>query len=178
MFQINQYNIQITKKGIGIKRNNYDQINPIIINLLDEFEEYAFEELSKLNHKFLYDCDVVVHEDNSISLCINPGVRALIPTEVYAAIPEGYELMVRPRSGLALKNGVTVCNSPGCVDSGYRNSIGVILINHGKENFIVQQGDRIAQFVLNKVEKIEWVETDNLDNTERGKTGFGASGIK
>lgn len=134
-------------------------------------------ELSTINTKFLFNSDILIHDDNSISVVIAPGGRALIPTEIYTAIPEGYEIMVRPRSGLALKSGVTVCNSPGCVDSGYRQGIGVILINHGDEYFIVNQGDRIAQFVLNKVEQIEWNVVNNLDETERGN-GFGSSGVK
>ena len=120
------------------------------------------------------------HKEDNIIDCIkiNPGGRALIPTELYCAIPEGYEIQVRPRSGLALKHGITVLNTPGTVDSGYRNSIGVILINQGTEPFEVRQGDRIAQFVLNKYEEIEWVPTDNLEESERGLTGFGDSGVK
>lgn len=109
---------------------------------------------------------------------IFPGGRALIPTNIYTAIPEGYEVQVRPRSGLALKKGVTVLNTPGTIDSGFRNAWGVILINLGEEEFEVEQGDRIAQAVLNKVEHIEWVPVEDLNSTERGMTGFGDSGIK
>lgn len=109
---------------------------------------------------------------------IFPGGRALLPTNLHLAIPEGYELQVRPRSGLAIKKGVTVLNTPGCIDSGYRNSVGVILINLGEEEFEVSQGDRIAQGVLKKFETIEWKKVDTLSDTVRGLTGFGDSGVK
>lgn len=136
-------------------------------------------DLWNIVEKFLFNSEVIRKEDNTIDcIKINPGGRALIPTELYCAIPEGYEIQVRPRSGLALKYGITVLNTPGTVDSGYRNSIGVILINQGTEPFEVRQGDRIAQFVLNKYEEIEWVPTDNLEESERGLTGFGDSGVK
>ena len=104
--------------------------------------------------------------------------RVLIPTGIRVAIPEGYEIQVRPRSGLALKHGVSVCNTPGTIDCGYTNTIGVILINLSNEPFTVHPNDRIAQIVLNKVEKIEWIEVDSLETTERGLDGFGSSGVK
>ena len=104
--------------------------------------------------------------------------RVLIPTGIRVAIPEGYEIQVRPRSGLELKHGVSVCNTPGTIDCGYTNTIGVILINLSNEPFTVHPNDRIAQIVLNKVEKIEWIEVDSLETTERGLDGFGSSGVK
>ena len=107
---------------------------------------------------------------------ILPGGRALIPTEIYTAIPMGYEVQVRPRSGLALKHGITVLNTPGTIDADYRNGWGVILMNLGQEPFMVKQGDRIAQGVLAKVEQIEWEEVEELDSTERGLGGFGHTG--
>lgn len=109
---------------------------------------------------------------------IFPGGRALIPTNLHTAIPEGFEVQIRPRSGLALKQGVTVLNTPGTIDTGFRASWGVILINLGEEIFEVAQGDRIAQAVLNKFEKIEWNPVQDLNESERGMTGFGDSGIK
>lgn len=109
---------------------------------------------------------------------LNPGGRALIPTGIRIQLPEGYEAQVRPRSGLAIKKGVTVLNSPGTIDADYRGDVGVILINHGFEDFIIRNGDRIAQMVIAKHERAEWVEVSSLDETERGEGGFGHSGIK
>lgn len=115
-------------------------------------------------------------------LRLEPGARALIPTGIYTAIPKGYEIQVRPRSGWALKKGIGMCNSIGTIDSGYRSEIGVILINHGLEDVWIEDGERIAQFVLNKVEHIDWEEVNNLKElteigTDRGG-GFGSSGTK
>ena len=107
------------------------------------------------------------------SLC-----RAMIPTGLYIALPEGYEAQIRPRSGLAAKHGVTVCNSPGTVDADYRGEIKVILVNLSKEKFVINPGERIAQMVIAKYEKIEWDEVEVLDETERGAGGFGSTGVK
>ena len=109
---------------------------------------------------------------------IEPQQRALIPTGLRVALPEGYELQMRPRSGLALKKGITLLNSPGTIDADYRGEIGVILINHSGEPFTVQRGDRIAQMVLARYEKIEWEPVDSLDGSDRGDGGFGHSGVK
>lgn len=110
-------------------------------------------------------------------LRLDPGARALIPTGLFTAIPEGYEIQVRPRSGLALKSGLTVLNTPGTIDASYRNEIGVILINHGTESVWIEDGERIAQFVLAKVDTIEWNVVSSLDETDR-IGGFGSTGIK
>lgn len=110
-------------------------------------------------------------------LRLEPGSRALIPTGIFTAIPEGYEIQVRPRSGLALKKGLSVLNTPGTVDADYRAEIGVILINHSKETVWIEDGERIAQFVLNKVEQIDWEIVDSLNETER-KGGFGSTNNK
>lgn len=115
---------------------------------------------------------------NATTIILNPGGRVLIPTGLYMAIPEGYELQIRPRSGLALKYGITVVNTPGTIDATYRGNIGVILKNDGTEPFIVEQGDRIAQGVLNKVEEANLIETDSLDETDRSDSGYGKSGVK
>jgi len=104
--------------------------------------------------------------------------RKLIPTGMFIALPQGYEAMIRPRSGLALKKGITVLNTPGCVDADYRGEVGVILFNTSDEDFEVKTGDRIAQIVLNKIEQINWIEVDELDETERGDGGFGSTNIK
>lgn len=135
-------------------------------------------DLWNINEKFLFDARVIRKEDNTIDhIVIEPGGRALIPTELYTAIPEGYEVQIRPRSGLALKSGITVLNTPGTIDADYRNGWGVILMNNDTLNsFKVYQGDRIAQAVLNKIEQIEWNEVESLDETDRGLGGFGSTG--
>jgi dUTP pyrophosphatase len=135
-------------------------------------------DLWSINEKFLYDARVVRREDGTIDhIVIETGGRALIPTELYTAIPKGYEVQIRPRSGLALKHGVTVLNTPGTIDADYRNGWGVILMNNDLRNsFKVYQGDRIAQAVLAKVEQIEWQEVSELDSTDRGLGGFGSTG--
>ena len=102
--------------------------------------------------------------------------RMMIHTGQYWAIPEGYECQIRPRSGLALKHGITVLNTPGTIDADYRGEICVILMNHSNENYVINPGDKIAQAVFHKYERIEWEEVDTLDATERGEGGFGHTG--
>lgn len=104
--------------------------------------------------------------------------RELIPTGLYVAIPEGYELQVRPRSGLAAKHGIMIVNSPGTIDADYRGEINVILVNMSNEKFVIEPGMRIAQLVLNKVERIKWEVVDKLSETLRGPGGFGHTGMK
>lgn len=107
---------------------------------------------------------------------LNPGDRALIPTGVAIELPRGYEAQVRPRSGLALKNGVTVLNSPGTIDADYRGEIGVILINFGQIPFAVRRGARIAQLVVSPIERVALIESERLTASERGAKGFGSTG--
>jgi dUTP pyrophosphatase len=107
---------------------------------------------------------------------LKPGDRALVPAGISIALPPGYEAQVRPRSGLALKNGVTVLNSPGTIDADYRGEVGVILINHGREDFKIERGMRIAQMIIAPYATAEWKEVANLDATARGKGGFGSTG--
>jgi dUTP pyrophosphatase len=116
--------------------------------------------------------DVVAAEDVEIA----PGARHAVATGLAIAIPPGFEIQVRPRSGLALKHGVTVPNTPGTIDSDYRGELKVILINHGHATFVVQRGDRIAQLVLAPVTRASWIEADELDATARGEGGFGSTG--
>lgn len=111
-------------------------------------------------------------------LVLAPGSSALIPTGLRFEIPHGYEIQVRPRSGLALKNQVTVLNTPGTIDADYRGEVGVILMNHGKQDFIVTPGMRIAQLVLCPVAKARFVEVEALTATVRGSGGFGHTGLK
>lgn len=115
-------------------------------------------------------------EERNVILVFSGG-RALIPTNIYTAIPEGYEVQIRSRSGLALKSGVTVLNSPGTIDSGYRNAWGVIVMNFSDDVFEINQGDKIAQAVLNKFETINWVPVENLPESSRGLGGFGHTGV-
>jgi len=110
------------------------------------------------------------------SLTLKPFERILIPTGIKIALPEGYEAQVRPRSGLAIKHGVTVLNTPGTIDSDYRGEIKIILINLSNESFVINNGDRIAQMVIAKYEQAEFETVEVLDNTERGEGGFGSTG--
>lgn len=110
-------------------------------------------------------------------LVIKPMERVLVPTGLYMALPEGCEAQVRPRSGLALKHGVTVLNTPGTIDADYRGEIGVILINLGQEDFVIRDGERIAQMVIARYEHADFVSVETLDKTERGEGGFGHSGV-
>jgi len=109
-------------------------------------------------------------------LTLPPGARALVPTGLTIAVPPGYEAQVRPRSGLALKFGITCLNSPGTVDSDYRGEVGVILANLGSEPFVIHRGDRIAQMVVARYERVAWEEAEALDDTARGAGGFGSTG--
>lgn len=109
---------------------------------------------------------------------LKPLGRAIIKTGLFIELPIGYEAQVRPRSGLAAKKGITVLNSPGTIDADYRGEIGVILVNLSNEEFIVQDGERVAQLVIAKHEQIEWAETEVLQDTQRGAGGFGSTGHK
>lgn len=107
---------------------------------------------------------------------LRAGERRLIPTGIYIALPAGYEAQVRPRSGLALKKGIGLLNSPGTIDSDYRGEVGVILVNLSQEDFVVHDGDRIAQMVIARYEQIRWKSVETLEDTERGSGGFGHTG--
>lgn len=109
-------------------------------------------------------------------IIIKPGERMAIPTGLFIELPDGLQAEVRPRSGMALNYGIGILNSPGTIDSDYRGEIKVILINMSKEDFIVRNGDRIAQMVITRYEKIKWVKVDKLEDTDRGDGGFGHSG--
>ena len=111
-------------------------------------------------------------------IILKPLERKLIPTGLHIALPVGYEAQVRPRSGLALKKGITVLNTPGTIDADYRGEIGVILINLSNEDFVIEDGERIAQMVIARHEQGEFIPVEVLDDTERGKGGFGHSGVK
>lgn len=116
--------------------------------------------------------------NTSEPIALKPMERYLFPTGIYIQLPEGYEAQIRPRSGLAVKYGITVTNAPGTVDADYTGEVGVSLINLSNETFVIQPGERIAQMVIAKYEKITWNEVTTLDETERGSGGFGSTGMK
>lgn len=132
-------------------------------------------DLPKYETIFSSGLDLRSNSEDEITL--KPLGRALIPTGIFIAIPEGYEAQVRPRSGLAFKHGLTVLNSPGTIDADYRGEIKVILVNLSNADFVVKTGERICQLVFAKVEQIAWEQTENLDKTKRGSGGFGHTGI-
>ena len=119
-----------------------------------------------------------VRADNAEPIVLPPLGRAIVPTGLYLEIPAGYEVQVRPRSGLAAKRGVTVLNAPGTIDADYRGEVCVILVNLGQEAFVIEGGERIAQLVLARHEIIEWEEAAELAASERGAGGFGSTGVK
>jgi dUTP pyrophosphatase len=120
------------------------------------------------------DLKAFISED----IVLKPLERALVPTGLYVSIPEGYEAQVRPRSGLAIKHGITVLNTPGTIDADYRGEIKVILVNLSNSDYIVKNGERICQLVFMKVEQIKWIDVEILDETDRGEGGFGHTGLK
>ena len=111
-------------------------------------------------------------------ITLNPLERVLVPTGLYMELPHGYQCEIRPRSGLALKKGITVLNTPGTIDADYRGEVGVILINLSNEPFVINNGERICQMVIMNYTKAEWVEVEELNDTERGAGGFGHTGVK
>ena len=127
--------------------------------------------------KYAHDGDAGVDLYSAINLNLKPGERALVPTGLKMAIPSGYEGQVRPKSGLALKHGITMLNTPGTVDAPYRGEVGVIVINHDKSAaYEIKKGEKIAQMVFNKVEYVTFTEVPELDATTRGEGGFGSTG--
>ena len=140
-------------------------------NSKNELPQYATPQSAGLDLRANIQQDIV----------LNPGQRTLVPTGLHIQLPVGYEAHIRPRSGLAIKHGITCLNSPGTIDADYRGDVGGILINHGAEPFVIKQGDRIAQMVIAKHETAEWesVESmDQLEDTERGSDGYGHTGVK
>jgi len=112
------------------------------------------------------------------SIMLKPLARTLVKTGLFIELPKGHEAQVRPRSGLAYKKGITVLNSPGTIDADYRGEIGVILVNLSAADFVIENGERVAQLVIAKHEQAQWIEVENLDETDRGAGGFGSTGVK
>ena len=119
-----------------------------------------------------------IRADLKEPVTLQPLQRMLVPTGLYIALPEGYECQVRPRSGLAVKHVITVLNSPGTVDADYRGELRTLLINLSDTPFVIEPGERIAQMIVSRHEKVEWEEVEVLDETERGAGGFGSTGVK
>jgi len=120
--------------------------------------------------------DLRANLENKASMTLDPGARALVPTGLRVALPQGFEAQIRPRSGLALKHGISLPNTPGTIDSDYRGALGVIMINHGDVPFVIAHGDRIAQLVVAPVVLAQFEQVDTLDETPRGAGGFGSTG--
>lgn len=142
---------------------------PVLVKRLPHFEGL---ELPAYATAGAAGMDVLAAEDVTLA----PGGRHAVATGLALAIPPGYEIQVRPRSGLALKHGISVPNAPGTIDSDYRGELKIILINHGAEPFEIRRGDRVAQLVLSPVVQASWLKVDELDNTARGEGGFGSTG--
>ncbi|MBL8004214.1 MAG: dUTP diphosphatase [Candidatus Kapabacteria bacterium] len=138
-------------------------------------EEFASIPLPQYATEGSAGMDVYATVDKNVEIA--PGAIAMVPTNLSIALPKGYECQVRSRSGLAAKNGIFALNAPGTIDSDYRGEIKVILANFGKEPFVIQTGDRIAQLVIAQYESINWNEVDSLDETARGDGGFGSTGV-
>ena len=132
-------------------------------------------DLPKYQTELSAGMDLYANIDEPITL--KPLERTLVKTGLFISLPKGYEAQVRPRSGLAFKNGITVLNTPGTIDADYRGEIGVILVNLSSQDFTINDGDRIAQMVIAKHETAIWEEVENLDETNRGEGGFGSSGV-
>lgn len=133
-------------------------------------------ELPKYSTELSAGMDIRANIDSRI--CLKPLERHLIPTGLYISLPKGFEAQIRPRSGLAINKGITCLNSPGTIDADYRGEIMVILVNLSKGDFIINDGDRIAQMVISKHETIEWIQVYSLDETERADGGLGHTGVK
>jgi dUTP pyrophosphatase len=132
-------------------------------------------DLPKYQTELSAGMDLYANIDEPITL--KPLERTLVKTGLFISLPKGYEAQMRPRSGLAFKNGITVLNTPGTIDADYRGEIGVILVNLSSQDFTINDGDRIAQMVIAKHETAIWEEVENLDETDRGEGGFGSSGV-
>lgn len=149
-----------------------ENISPIVIKVINKgnqpLPEYATPQSAGMDLRADIDKPILLKSLD----------RKLIPTGLYIALPEGYEAQIRPRSGLAIKHGITCLNSPGTIDADYRGNIGVELVNLSHEDYVVQPGERIAQMVINKVEHAVLFTVDTLDETERGEGGFGHTGNK
>lgn len=155
--------------------NNLEQVKPLIA--VEKLPHFGDLDLPKYETNQSAGMDLRAAITDGEHIDILPGRRALIPTGLKIALPNGYEAQIRPRSGLALKNGITCLNSPGTIDADYRGEVGIILVNHGWETFRIKRGDRVAQMIIAPVTQAAWLEVDELDQTDRGEGGFGSTGV-
>ena len=130
------------------------------------------------NYETIASAGMDLRADLDAPITLTPLGRVIVKTGLFIELPIGYEAQVRPRSGLAIKKGITVLNSPGTVDADYRGEIGVILVNLSNEDFVIENGERIAQLIIAKHERAEWIEVQELSETSRGEGGFGSTGLK
>jgi len=130
------------------------------------------------NYETIASAGMDLRADLTASITLAPLGRIIVKTGLFIELPIGYEAQVRPRSGLAIKKGITVLNSPGTVDADYRGETGVILVNLSNEDFVIENGERIAQLIIAKHERAEWIEVQELSETSRGEGGFGSTGVK
>ena len=130
------------------------------------------------NYETISSAGMDIRANISQSIILKPLERVIVKTGLFIELPIGYEAQVRPRSGLAAKNGITVLNAPGTIDADYRGEIGVILVNLSNENFTIENGERIAELVIAKHERAEWIPVEELSETTRGEGGFGSTGVK
>ena len=153
---------------IGAKK----QSNKMKINIINKSQH------DLPNYETIASAGMDLRANLSESVSLNPLERTIIKTGLFIELPIGFEAQVRPRSGLAAKKGITVLNSPGTVDADYRGEIGVILVNLSNETFVIENGERIAQLIIAKHERAEWIEVAELSETSRGEGGFGSTGVK
>lgn len=165
--------LELVKLNKDVKIPKYETKNSagfdLVANNFKMLYETHYEEVT-------YENVENIAEHNYDSIMLQPSDRLLIGTGFKVKVPEGYEMQIRPRSGIALKNGISVVNTPGTIDADYRGEVGVVLINHSEIPFKVKLGDRIAQGVINKIKQIEFNEVDELSKTDRGEGGFGSTG--
>lgn len=153
--------------------------NEPINGLVQDSGMDIYADLDNVPTKFCFDTEINYHDDRSVkNIVINPFGRVLIPTGIHTAIPNGFEIQVRDRSGHALKKGLIIVNGVGTIDSSYTGDIGVILCNVSNVPVVIEAGERIAQLVLAKVETCEWEQVDSLDETARGENGFNSTGTR
>ncbi len=161
-------NLEIRQLFVLRKRGKMQKVKIEIIRLAEDLPLPSYQtELSA-------GVDLMAAVEGEVSLA--PGEIRLIPTGIKLAVPDGYEAQIRPRSGLALKHGISMVNCVGTIDADYRGELGVILVNHGKEAFFIKRGDRIAQMVINPIVQADFMEVRELSQTERGEGGFGHTG--
>ena len=159
-------------KWLFLQFNSYQTLIMVQIKVVNK-SRHALPEYATL-----LSAGMDLRANISEPVILKPLERKLIPTGLYMALPPGYEAQVRPRSGLAFKHGISVLNTPGTIDADYRGEVKVLLVNFSNDDFIVEDGERVAQMIVARHEKGEWVETDILDETERGEGGYGHTGVK